>query len=161
MDRLGRSSNAYKAEGPFWRWRSEVPVDFSSAENQIHPDDAVGESDFQAIKGVKCQIPVFDGKKNSWRHFEMEFLMAVRHLRLDSALASDKEGIPVADRTISRDRLHAHYGNSKVAKHFVMWSLISSSLKTDADKRVVFSTKLPVASWDRVVSFCRAETQGA
>ncbi|CAN0250735.1 unnamed protein product, partial [Ascophyllum nodosum] len=39
--------------------------------------------------------------------------------------------------------------------------LISSSLKTDADKRVLFSTKAPVAGWDRVASFHRAETQGA
>ena len=69
--------------------------------------------------------------------------------------------IPVTDRTISRDRLNAHYGNSKVAKHFAVWSLISSLLKTDADKRVFFSSKSPVAGWDRVASFHRAETQGA
>ena len=55
----------------------------------------------------------------------------------------------------------AHYGNSNVAKHFIVWSLISSSLKTDADKRVCFSAKSPVASWDRVASFPCAETQGA
>ena len=89
----------------------------------------------------------------------MEFLMAMRHLRLDSVLSGDKEEVPVADRTISRDRLNAHYGNSKVAKYFAVWSLISSSLKIDADKRVFFSTKSPVASWDRVASFHRAETQ--
>ena len=91
----------------------------------------------------------------------MEFLMAMRHLFLDYVLAGDKEVIPVADRTISRDRLHAHYGNSKVAKHFAVWSLISSSLKTDADKRVFFSTKSPVAGWDKVASCHCAETQGA
>ena len=65
------------------------------------------------------------------------------------------------DRTISRDRLNAHYGNSKVAKTFAVLSLISSSLKTDADKRVFFGTKSPVAGWERVASFQRAETQGA
>ena len=74
-------------------------------------------------------------------------------------LAGDKKEIPVADRTISQDRLNAHYGNSKVAKHFAVWSLISSLLKTDADKRVFFSTKSPVAGWVRVASFHRAETQ--
>ena len=47
----------------------------------------------------------------------MEFLMAMRHLRLDYVLAGDEEEIPVADRTISRDRLHVHYGTLKVAKH--------------------------------------------
>ena len=91
----------------------------------------------------------------------MEFLMAMRHPRLDSALSGDKEEIPVADRTISRGCLNASYGNSKVAKHFAVWSLISTSLKTDADKRVFFSTKSPVASWDRVASFHCAEIQGA
>ena len=50
----------------------------------------------------------------------MEYLMAMRHLRLDSVLAGDKEEIPVADRTILRNRLHAHYGNSKVAKYFAV-----------------------------------------
>ena len=77
-------------------------------------------------------------------------------------LSGDKEEVPVADMTISRDRLNAHYGNSKVAKHFAVWSLISSSLKTDdADKRAFFSTKSPVASWDGVAFCHRAETQGA
>ena len=100
-------------------------------------------------------------QRPSLRRFEMEFLMAMQHLHLDSVLSVDKEEIPVADRTISRDRLNAHYGNSKVAKYFAVWSLISSSLKTDADKTVFFSTKSPVAGWDRVASFHRAETQGA
>ena len=76
-------------------------------------------------------------------------------------LSGDKEEVPVADRTISRDRLNAHYGNSKVAKYFAVWSLISSSLKTDADKQVFFSTKSPLAGWERIASFHRAETQGA
>ena len=88
----------------------------------------------------------------------LEFLIAMRHLRLNSVLSGDKEEIPVADRTISRDRLDAHYGNSKVAKHFAVWSLISSSLETDADKRLFSSIKSPVAGWDTVASFHRAET---
>ena len=76
-------------------------------------------------------------------------------------LSGKKEEVTVVDRTISRDRLNAHHGNLKVAKHFAVRSLISSSLKTDADRRVPFSTKSPVAGWDRVASFHRAETQGA
>ena len=91
----------------------------------------------------------------------MEFIMAMRHLRLDSMLSGDKNKISVADTTISRDRLNAHYGISKVVKHFAVWSLISSSLKTDADKREFFSTKSPVAGWDRVASFHRVENKRA
>ena len=41
--------------------------------------------------------------------------MAIRHLRLDYVLSGDKEEVLVADRTLSRDRLNAHYGSSKVA----------------------------------------------
>ena len=88
----------------------------------------------------------------------MEFLMPMRHLRLDSVLSGDKEEILVVDRTISRDRLNTHNGNSKVAKHFAVLSRISSLLKTDADKRVCFSTKSPVTGWDRVAYFHHAET---
>ena len=91
----------------------------------------------------------------------MEFLKAMRHLRLDSVLSGDKEEVPVADRTISRNCLNAHFGKSKVAKHFAVWSLISSSLKTDADKRVFFGHKVTSGWWERVASFHRAETQGA
>ena len=54
----------------------------------------------------------------------MELLMVMRHLFLDSVLAGDKAEIAVADRMISCDRLHAHYGISKIAKHFAVWSLI-------------------------------------
>ena len=87
--------------------------------------------------------------------------MAIRHLRLDSVLSVDKEEVLVTDRTISRDCLNTHCGNSKVATHFAVWSLISSSLKTDAEKQVFFSTKSSVAGWDSVAFFHRAETQGA
>ena len=86
--------------------------------------------------------------------------MAMRYLRLDSVLSGDKKEVPVADRTISRNSLNVHDGNPKVAKHFTVWSLISSSLKTDADKRVFFSTQSLVAGWDKVASFHCAETQG-
>ena len=68
------------------------------------------------IQSVKWQIPVFDSKTTTWRRLEMEFLMAIRHLRLDSVLVGDEEEIPAAHRKISGDRLHAHYGSSKVAK---------------------------------------------
>ena len=74
----------------------------------------------------------------------MKFLMAIRHLHLDSAVAGGMKKISVSDRTISRDRLLAHYGNLEVAKHFAVLSLISSSLETNADKRVLFITKSPM-----------------
>ena len=135
LDRLGQNSNAHRADGHFDGGEIDVFAGFGSVEDQNHPDeDPMGESDFGVFKGVKWQIPSFDGKTTSWRRFEMVFLMAMRHLRLDSVLSGDKEEALVADRTISRDRLNAHFGNSKVAKHFAVWSLISSSLKTDADK---------------------------
>ena len=54
----------------------------------------------------------------------MEFLMAMRHLRLDSVLSGDKAEVPITDRMISRYRLNAHYGNSKVTKHFAVWCRI-------------------------------------
>ena len=93
----------------------------------------MGESDVGVLKGVQWQIPVFDGKTTSWRRFEMKFLMAMRHLCLDSVLAGDKEEIPITDRTTSRDHLKAYYDSSKVAKDFAVWRLVSSSLKTDTD----------------------------
>ena len=87
----------------------------------------------------------------------MEILMAMRHLRLDYVLAGDKEEVPGVDRTISRDRLHAHYVNFKVAKYFAIWRLVSSSLKTDSDKRVFFQY-LVANGWlgqGRFFSSCR------
>ena len=84
----------------------------------------MGESDFGVLNGVKKQTTVFYGKTTSWRRFEMEFLMAMRHLRLDSMLAGGKEEISVADKIVSRNRLNEHYGNSEVAKYFAVWSLI-------------------------------------
>ena len=57
----------------------------------------------------------------------------MRHLRPDSAIDGETEGVLVVDRTVSRYRLQAHNKKSKVATYFAVWSLISSSLKTDAD----------------------------
>ena len=130
LDRRGHSSNAYRTEDPFDGGESDVPVGFGSAEDQHHPDDdPMGESDFGVLKGVTLQIPVYDGKMTSWRQFEMDFFMAMRPPRLDSVLSGDKKEISVADRMLSRDRLNAHYGNSKVEKYSGVWSLNSSLLK--------------------------------
>ena len=61
------------------------------------------ESDLGVLKEVKWQVPVFDAETTSWRRSEMEFLMAMRHLRLDSVLAGDKRR-----RSLSRTgRFHA------------------------------------------------------
>ena len=119
LDRLGRSSTARRSEDPFDDGKEDVPVGFGPWEDRNHSGgDLMGEfADFGVLKGVKWQIPIFDGKATSWRRFEMGVLMAVRHLRVDFVLSGDNEEVPVADRTISRDRLNAHYGNSKVAMH--------------------------------------------
>ena len=39
LDRLGRSSNAYRTEDPFDGGESGVPAGFGSAEDQIHSED--------------------------------------------------------------------------------------------------------------------------
>ena len=102
--------------------KAVFPSPLGSAEDQIHPDEGtVVDSDFAVVvKDVMWQVPVFDGKTTSWKRFEREFTMAIRHLRLDSVLAGNKEEISVADRTISRDCLPAHCGKSKVAKYFAL-----------------------------------------
>ena len=51
---LGRSSNAYRAENHLGDRKSDATVGLGYAEDQIPPvNDAVGESDFRFIKGVK------------------------------------------------------------------------------------------------------------
>ena len=70
LNRFGRSSKTYRAEDPFGGGENGVPVGFGSADDQNHPDDdPMGESNFGVLKGVKWQIPVFDGKTTSWRRF--------------------------------------------------------------------------------------------
>ena len=92
LDRLGRSSNARRSDDPLDEGGSDVSVGFGSVDDRNHPvNDPTGESaDFGVLKGVKWQTPIFDGKTTSWRRFEMEFIMAMRHLRLDSVLSGDK-----------------------------------------------------------------------
>ena len=73
LDRLRRSSNARRSKDPSDDGEeSEVPVEFGSVEDRNHPagDDLMGESDFGVLKGVKWQIPIFDGTTTSWRRFE-------------------------------------------------------------------------------------------
>ena len=78
-DYLGRTSNARRSEDPLDDGVSVVPVGFGSLKNPNHPvNDPMGDSaDFGMLKGVKWQIPLFDGKTTWWRRFEMEFLMAM------------------------------------------------------------------------------------
>ena len=49
---------------PFGDGKVEASGDFGSAEGQNYSNDALGESDFGVIKGVKWQIPAFDCKNN-------------------------------------------------------------------------------------------------
>ena len=52
LDRLGRSSNAYRTEDSFDE--KDVPVGFGSAKDRNHPDDdPIGESDFGVLKEIK------------------------------------------------------------------------------------------------------------
>ena len=97
LDRPGRSSNARRSEDPLDDGESDVPVGFGSLEDRNHPDDLMRKSDFGVLKGVKWEISIFEGTATSWRCFEMEFLMVMRHLRLDSVLSVDKEKVPIAD----------------------------------------------------------------
>ena len=86
LDRLGQSSSAHRPEDPYDGGESDVPVGFGSEKDRNYPDDdPMGESaDFGVLKGVKWQISILDGKTTSWKRFDMEFLMAMRHLHLDS-----------------------------------------------------------------------------
>ena len=60
LDRLGQSSNAYRAEHPFGGGKSNVPVGFGSAEeDQNHPNDPISESDSGVLKGGKMAISSF------------------------------------------------------------------------------------------------------
>ena len=72
----------------------------------------------------------------------MKFLMVMWHFHLHSVLDDEKEEIYVADRAIFCDRLHAHYNQTRKAKHFAVWSLILSALKTGADKQAFFQYKV-------------------
>ena len=85
LDRLGLNSNAYGAEDSFGSGEGDAPGGFGFAEDQLHPEEnALSDSSFEAMKGVKWQMSVFDGKTTSWRRFEMKFLLEMRHLLLDS-----------------------------------------------------------------------------
>ena len=73
-------------------------------------------------------------------------------------LGGNKEEMSFAERMNPCECLYAHYGGVIVAKYFALWSLISSALKSDADKRVcVFSTGSPVAELKTIISFTPSE----
>ena len=103
LDRLGQSSNAYRAKDPCGNGEGDVPVGFGPGERQNPPDDEpMGESGFEILKVVKLPTPVFYDRTTSWRCFEMEFLMAMRHLHLNSELAMTRR------RSLSwKGRFHA------------------------------------------------------
>ena len=75
-------------------------------------------------------------------------------------MRGNREEIPVNDKTIPRERSHAHYGEAQVAKHLAVYITISRVLKSDADKRVLLSTTSPVAGWERIATFHRTKTRG-
>ena len=92
MDRLGLNSDAFRENVFFGGGNGNVPRDFGYAEDQKHAESAPGESDVGAMKGVKWWIPVFYEKTtSSWRCSEMEFLMTMRHFRLDYVLEDEKD----------------------------------------------------------------------
>ena len=82
--------------------------------------DAVDESDFSTIKGAEWQSPLCDGKIASWKRFEMEFITIMQHLRLASVLVGEMGNIPVADRTNSRDPLHAQTTRSRKQRNILL-----------------------------------------
>lgn len=117
----------------------------------MHPDDAQGESDFEGTKSVKWEVSAFDGKTTSWR-------------RLHCGTGGDKDEGPAVDRAISRHRLQVQYNRAKVAKHSVVWSLITSALKIDADKQWLVgreSMLLSIAQKPKGRTYSRADRYSA
>ena len=111
--------------------------------------------------GLKQSVPTFDGK--IFPRYKQEAGFFAHHYGFESVFtdAGAQRDVNVGDTDESTARLEAEFGRKAVNLHLSAWRFLSSSLKAEADRDILFRENSPAAVWRTLGETHSPRTQGA
>ena len=96
-----------------------------------------GVDDFMG-GGFKQSVPTFDGRL--FPRYKQESILFERHYGFESVFteAGAPRDVNVGDTDVSTARLDAEFGRKAVKMNISAWRFLSSSLKAEADRDILF-----------------------
>ena len=113
--------------------------------------------------GFKPTIPVFTGKQESFSRWKQEAVIYSRRYGFDAVFtrANECQDINVGDSGCPMERLQDEFGVDIVILHLNAWQFLSSALKSEKDRDILFRVNSPGAAWRSLVDTYSLKTQGA
>ena len=111
--------------------------------------------------GLKQSVPTFDGK--IFPRYKQEAIFFAHHYGFESIFtdAGAQRDVNVGDINVSTARLEAEFCRKAVKMHLSAWRFLSSSLKAEVDRDILFREKSPAAVWRALGEMHSPRTQGA
>ena len=109
----------------------------------------------------KQSVPTFDG--TMFPRYKQEAILFACHYGFESEFteAGAPRDVNVGDTDVSTARLEAEFGRKAVNMHLSAWRFLSSSLKAEADRDILFRENSPAAVWRTLGETHSPRTQGA
>ena len=113
--------------------------------------------------GFKPSIPVFNGKQESFSRWKQESVIYSRRYGFDAVFisADESQGINIGDPDCPMEGLQDDFGVDIVISHLNVWQFVSSTLKSEKDRDIIFRVNSPGAAWRSLVDTYTLKTQGA
>ena len=103
--------------------------------------------------GFKPTIPVFTGKQETFSRWKQEAVIYSRRYGFDAVFtrANECQGVNVGDPDCPMERLQDEFGVDIVILHLNAWQFLSSALKSEKDRDIIFRVNYPGAAWRPLV----------
>ena len=113
--------------------------------------------------GFKPTIPVFTGKQESFSRWKQEAVIYSRRYGFDAVFtrANECQDVNVGDPDCPMERLQDEFGVDIVILHLNAWQFLSSALKSEKDRDILFRVNSPGAAWRSSIETYSLKTQGA
>ena len=111
----------------------------------------------------KPTISVFNGKQESFSRWKQESVIYSRRYGFDAVFtrANECQDVNVEDPDYLMERLQDEFGADIVVPHLNAWQFLSSALKSENDRDILFRVISPRAAWRSSADTYSLKTQGA
>ena len=112
--------------------------------------------------GFKPTIPVFTGKQESFSRWKQEGVIYSRRYCFDALFtrANECQDVNIGDPDCPMERLQDEFGVDIVIFHLNAWQFLSSALKSEKDRDIIFRVNSLGAAWRSLIDTYSLKTQG-
>ena len=106
---------------------------------------------------------MFNGKQESFSRWKQESVIYSRPYDFDAVFkrANECQDVNVGDPDCPMEKLQDEFGVNIVISHLNAWQFLSSALKSEKDRDIIFRVSFPGAAWRSLVETYSLKTQAA